>query len=175
MAPGLDPSSAFSAIFTWTLGLGPLEDSLSVDWVTMADGCVSKLCEKCNTSRTTSTPRQCDMVLCDDCNSNDSKYIEYLINKSFQYEQEQRTSEIEEEDEDAVTGHAHHADKEQEDQNDGKEHNDDSNDMEQSSEKQVTTHSVFVKNIQNTSETCKMCTRKTLNGVRCRECAETTQ
>ena len=75
------------------------------------------------------------MVLCDDCNSDDSKYIEYLINESFQYEQEHSTSEIEEEDEYAMTGHAHHADEEQEDQNDGEEHNDDSNDIEQSSEK----------------------------------------
>ena len=55
------------------------------------------------------------MVLCDDCNSKDSKYIEYLINESFQYEHEHSTSEIEE-DEDAMTGHAHYADEEQEDQ-----------------------------------------------------------
>ena len=76
---------------------------------TMADGCVSKLCEKCKTSSTTSTLRQCDMVLCDDCNSIGSKYNEHLINKSFQYEQEHSTSEIEE-DEGAMTGHPHHAD-----------------------------------------------------------------
>ena len=74
------------------------------------------------------------MVLCDDCNSNGSKYNEYVINESFQYEQEHSTSEIEG-DEDALTGHAHHADEEQEDQNDGEEHNDNSNDIEQSSEK----------------------------------------
>ena len=42
-----------------------------------------------------------------------------------------------------MTGHAHHADEEQEDQNDGEEHNDDSNDIEQSSQKQDTTYSVF--------------------------------
>ena len=111
------------------------------------------------------------MVLCDDCNSNGRRYNEYVINESFQYEQEHSTSEIEG-DEDALTGHAHHADEEQEDQNDGEEHNDNSNDIEQSSEKQDTTYMVFVKNKQNTSETCKKCTRKILNGVRCRECAE---
>ena len=61
-----------------------------------------------------------------------------------------------------------------EDQNDGEEHDDDSNDIEQSSEKQDTTYSIFVKNKQNTSETCKKCIRKILNGVRCRECAEAT-
>ena len=83
----------------------------------MADGCVSKLCEKCKTSSATSTLRQCDMVLCDDCNSNGSKYNEYVINESFQYEQEHSTSEIEG-DEDAMTGHAHH---------DGEEQNDNSN------------------------------------------------
>ena len=69
----------------------------------MTDSCVSKLCEKCKTNSTTSTLRQRDMVLCDDCNSNDSKYIEYLINESFQYEQEHSTSEIKEEDENATT------------------------------------------------------------------------
>ena len=46
------------------------------------------------------------MVLCDDCNSNGSKYNEYVINESFQYEQEHSTSEIEG-DEDALTGHAY--------------------------------------------------------------------
>ena len=96
----------------------------------MADDCVSKLCEKCKTSSTTSTLRKCDMILCDDCNSNGSKYNEYLINESFQYEQEHTTSEIEEGDEDTMTGHAHHADEEQEDQNDGEEHDDNSNDIE---------------------------------------------
>ena len=106
-------------------------------------------------------------VLCDDCNSNGSKYSEYVINESFQYEQEHSTSEVEEGNEDAITGHAHHADEEQEDQNDGEEHNDNSNDIEQSSEKQDTTYRVFVKNKQNTSETCKKYTRKILNGVRC--------
>ena len=111
------------------------------------------------------------MVLCDDCNSNGSKYNEYVINESFQYEQEHSTSEIEG-DEDALTGHAHHDDEEQEDQHDGEEHNDNSNDIEQSSEKHHNTYRVFVKNKQNTSETCKKCTRKILNGVRCREYAE---
>ena len=52
------------------------------------------------------------------------------------------TSEIEEEDGDAMTGQAHHAEEEQEDQNDGEEQNDDSNDIEQSSEKQDTTYRV---------------------------------
>ena len=93
------------------------------------------------------------MLLCDDCNSNDSKYIEYLTNESFHYEQEHSTFEIEKEDKDAITDHAHHADEEREDQNDGEEHNDDSNDIEQSSEKQDTTYSVFTINKQNTSET----------------------
>ena len=116
--------------------------AISQPYDTMADGCVSKLCEKCKTSSTTSTLKQCDMVLCDDCNSNDSKYIEYLINESFQYEQEHSTSEIEE-DEDAMTGHAHHTDEEQKDQNDGEEHNDDSSDIEQSSERQGTTYRRF--------------------------------
>ena len=70
-------------------------------------------------------------------------------------------------------GHAHHADEEEQDQNDGEEHNDDSNDMEQSPEKQDTTSDrIFVKNKRNTTEICKKCTRKILNGVRCRECAE---
>ena len=73
-----------------------------------------------------------------------------------------------------MTGHAHHADEEQEDQNDGEKHNDDSIDIEQSSGKEDTTYNVFVKNKQNTSETCRKCTRKILNGVRCRECAEAT-
>ena len=58
------------------------------------------------------------------------------------------------------------------DQNDGKEHNNNSNDIEQSLEKQDATHRVFLKNKQNTLETCKKCTRKILNGVRCRECTE---
>ena len=112
------------------------------------------------------------MVLCGDCNSNGSKYVEYLISESFQHEQEHRTSEIEE-DEGTMTGHAHHANEDKQDQNDGKEYNDDSNDTEQSSEKQdATSYSVFVKNKQTTSETCKKCTRKILNGVRCRECVE---
>ena len=110
------------------------------------------------------------MVLCDDCNSNGRKYNEYVISEIFQYEQEHSTSEIEEGDEDA-----HHADEEQKDQNDGEEHNDNSDDIKQSSEKQDTTYRVFVKNKQNTSETCKKCTRKILNGVRCRECAEAIQ
>ena len=113
------------------------------------------------------------MVLCDDCNSNDSKYMEYLMNESFQYEQEHSTSETKEEDEDDMAGHAHHADEGEQDQNDGEEHDDDSNDTEQSVGKQDTTsYSVFVKNKHNASEACWKCIRKILNGVRCRKCTE---